>query len=258
MADDHLRSSIPSHHLGGGIGDQLKKELFRLLMNTSHFLRNFPFFQDLEEDDLDKLSPLFLTRTYEKGTDVFREGEPGDELYIIQSGIVKIYRDDGVRDVILAIFRDDDFFGEMALLENEQVRSASAQTLEKTTLYVLKRRDFVSLVYQNPMISLRILQTALDRLRKTNEMTMDLTMRDARTRIVKMLLRLTDKHGIFQKTGVLIDLKLTHQQIADMTGTVRETVTKVLLELQNQQVILVKKKKIYICNLAEFERLVEA
>ncbi|MED4755143.1 Crp/Fnr family transcriptional regulator [Brevibacillus choshinensis] len=226
-------------------------------MKKAHFLRNFPFFQDLEKEDLDKLNPLFLTRTYEKDTDVFLEGEAGDELYIIHSGIVKIYRDDEVRDIILAIFRDDDFFGEMALLGNEQVRSASAKTMEKTVLYVLKRKDFVSLVHDTPKISLRILETALDRLRKTNEMITDLTMRDARTRIIKMMHRLIEKHGVSQKSGVLIDLKLTHQQIADMTGTVRETVTKVLLDLQNQQAIEVKKKKIYICNLAEFERLVE-
>lgn len=103
-------------------------------MKKTHFLRNFPFFQDLEEEDLDKLSPLFLTRTYEKGTDVFREGEAGDELYIIHSGIVKIYRDDEVRDIILAVFRDGDFFGEMALLGNEQVRSASAKTMENCFL----------------------------------------------------------------------------------------------------------------------------
>jgi len=227
-------------------------------MNAPHFLRYFPFFQDLEEEDLAKLSPLFHTRTYGKGTEIFHEGQAGEELYIIKSGLVKIYRDDEVRDIILAIFRDGDFFGEMAVLENEQFRSASAKTMEQTDVYFLSRRDFVSILDQNPKISLRILETALDRLRKANEMITDLTLLDARARIIKMMLRLTEKHGITQKSGLLIDLKLTHQQIADMTGTVRETVTKVLLDLQNQDFIQVKKKKILICNLAEFERLVES
>jgi len=226
-------------------------------MTEQHFLRHFPFFQDLEDEDLAKLAPLFLTRTYEKGTNIFREGEAGEELFIIKSGVVKIYRDDEVRDIILAIFRDGDFFGEMAVLENEQVRSASAKTMEKTVVYYLTRRDFVALLEQNPKISRRILETALDRLRKANELITDLTLLDVRTRIIKMMLRLTEKHGVNQKTGILIDLKLTHQQIADMTGTVRETVTKVLLDLQNQDFIQIKKKKILICNLAEIERLVE-
>ncbi len=226
-------------------------------MSEQLFLRSFPFFQDLDEEDLDKLSPLFLTRTYKKGVEIFKEGEPGEELFIIKSGIVKIYRDDEVRDIILAVFRNGDFFGEMAVLENEQVRSASAKTMEKTVVYVLKRRDFVSLLNHEPKISLRILESALDRLRKANELITDLTILDARSRIIRMLVRLSEKHGVHDQTGVLIDLKLTHQQIADMTGTVRETVTKVLLELQNQQAIHVREKKIFI-DMENFKNLTEA
>ncbi|GIP33349.1 Crp/Fnr family transcriptional regulator [Paenibacillus sp. J2TS4] len=222
------------------------------------FLRDFPFFQDLEEEDLEKIAPLFIKRTYDKGVNVFLEEGEGDELYIIQSGVVKIYKVDDSREIILAIFRDGDFFGEMAVLQNEQTRSASAKTMEKTTVYVLKRRDFVALMNKSPQISIKILKTALDRLRKANEFITDLTILDARTRIARVLLRLTEKHGVRQKSGIIIDLKLTHQQIADMTGTVRETVTKIMLELQNQQMIRVDKKKISICDVAKLERLAGA
>ncbi|MFT9847147.1 Crp/Fnr family transcriptional regulator [Aneurinibacillus sp. REN35] len=210
------------------------------------FLRYFPFFEHLKETELAEIAPLFITRTYEKGANVFFEEEEGDELYIIKSGVVKIYRDDKAREIILAIFREGDFFGEMAVLQNERVRSASARTLEKTTLYVLKRYDFISLLNRSPGIFIKILETALDRLRKANELITDLTILDARTRIVRMILRLIENHGRKNREGVLIDLKLTHQQIADMTGTVRETVTKILLDLQNQQLIRIDKKKIII------------
>lgn len=210
------------------------------------FLRHFPFFEHLKETELAEIAPLFITRTYEKGTNVFFEEEEGDELYIIKSGVVKIYRDDKAREIILAIFREGDFFGEMAVLQNERVRSASARTLEKSTLYVLKRYDFISLLNRSPDIFIKILETALDRLRKANELITDLTILDARTRIVRMILRLIENHGRKNREGILIDLKLTHQQIADMTGTVRETVTKILLDLQNQQLIRIDKKKIII------------
>lgn len=219
------------------------------------FLRDFPFFHNLEEEDLEKVASLFMIRTYEKGINVFLEDDEGDELYIIQSGVVKIYKENEAREIILAIFREGDFFGEMAVLENEQVRSASAQTVEKTTLYVLKRNDFAWLMNNNPQITFKILQTALERLRKANEFITDLTILDARTRIARGLLRLIEIHGVQIEDGILIDLKLTHQQISDMTGTVRETVTKVMLELQNQEMIKVDKKKILICNSAKLEAM---
>ncbi|MCI1693108.1 Crp/Fnr family transcriptional regulator [Aneurinibacillus aneurinilyticus] len=222
-----------------------------------HFLRHFPFFEHLGEDELTEIAPLFITRKYEKGANVFFEEEEGDELYIIKSGVVKIYRDDNAREIILAIFREGDFFGEMAVLQNEQVRSASARTLEQSTLYVLKRFDFISLLNRSPDIFIKILETALDRLRRANELITDLTILDARTRIVRMILRLTENHGLQNKEGLLIDLKLTHQQMADMTGTVRETVTKILLDLQNQQLIRIDKKKIIICNINGLRHLIE-
>lgn len=220
-----------------------------------HFLRYFPFFSDLEEADLREISSMFITRTYEKGRNVFLEGEEGDELYIIKSGVINIYRIDEAREIILAIFGDGDFFGEMAVLENEQVRSASAKTMEKSILYALKRQDLISLLNRNSSISMKMLKTTLDRLRKANELITNLTILDARTRVIRMILRLADQHGIQHKGGVLINLKLTHQQIADMTGTVRETVTKILLELQNGKFIHIEKKKIMIYNREQLEQI---
>jgi len=210
------------------------------------FLRNFPFFEHLEEADLEKIVPLFMTRTYEKGTTLFLENEDGEELFLIQSGAIHIYRNDENREIILAVLREGDFFGEMALLESGQVRSASARTIEKSVLCILKRRDFVEMLKVNPQITLKILETALTRLRKANEQILDLTLLDARARIVRTLLRLMEEHGRRKTDGIQIGLKLTHQQIADMSGTVRETVTKVMLDLQNSEYISVDKKVVLV------------
>ncbi|WP_231956067.1 Crp/Fnr family transcriptional regulator [Aneurinibacillus soli] len=220
------------------------------------FLCYFPFFEELEEADLREISSMFITRTYEKGRTVFLEGEKGDELYMIKSGVINIYRIDEAREIILAIFGDGDFFGEMAVLENEQVRSASAKTMEKSVLYALKRQDFMSLLNRNPNISMKILKTTLDRLRKANELITNLTILDARTRVIRMLLRLAGQHGTQRKDGILINLKLTHQQMADMTGTVRETVTKILLELQDEKLIHIEKKKIMIGSIEKLEQVI--
>jgi CRP/FNR family cyclic AMP-dependent transcriptional regulator len=221
-------------------------------------LRNFPLFEQLDDEYLTEISKLCSTRKYTKGESIFLEGDEGDELYLVISGVIQIYQDNHSRDVVLSIFREGDFFGEMALLQNERVRSASARTIEKSTLCILKKRHFIPLVNSKPEILIGILGTALDRLRDANKLIMDLTIHDVRTRIARMLLRLTEQHGVPSADGILIDLKLTHQQLADMTGTARETVTKLLLELQNEQLIRNDQRKIIVCNLDGLRNILDA
>lgn len=220
-------------------------------------LRDFPLFEHLNDQHLSEITELCSICDYSKGESIFFEGEEGDELYLVISGVVQVYQDNQSRDVILSIFREGDFFGEMALLQNEKVRSASARTIEKSTLCILKKRHFIPLVKSKPEILIGILETTLDRLRDANKLITDMTIFDVRKRIARMLLRLTEQHGVPSADGTLIDLKLTHQHLADMTGTVRETVTKLLLELQNEQLIRIDQKKIIVYNLDRLRNIIE-
>lgn len=219
------------------------------------FLQEVPFFCNLEYSELEKVASLLITRKYDRSVNVFLEGGDGDEFYLIYSGAVKIYKESVSREIILAIFGEGDFFGEMAVLENETTRSASAMTMEETTLYVLKRQDFLWLMNQTPQIPIKIMNTAMQRLRTANELIKDLTFRDAKTRIAKGLYRLVEKHGVAKQNDILIDLKLTHQQIADLTGTVRETVTKVMQELQASGILSIEKKRITITDHTKYLQL---
>ncbi|MCM3432383.1 Crp/Fnr family transcriptional regulator [Brevibacillus invocatus] len=155
------------------------------------------------------------------------------KLFIIKSGAVKIYRHQEGREIILAIFNEGDFFGEMVLFGDEKVRSASANTLEKSTVYIIKKEHFLKLLNRNPAIFMKILNTALERLRKANEL------------IANLLIRLTEDQGKDRVVG----LKLTHNQMADMTATARETVTKILSDMQNRGYIRIVNRQISIHDL---------
>ncbi|MFD2615144.1 Crp/Fnr family transcriptional regulator [Paenibacillus gansuensis] len=218
-------------------------------------LGSLPFFADFDPVALQTIMPLFQEKKYKKNSVIFLEGDEGNDFYIIKSGVVKIYSFDGVRKVILAFFRDGDFFGEMALMKKGLFRSATAETLEPTVLYVLKRADFEKLLETNNKLTQHLLFATMDRLRKANEQIQDLTFLNVRTRIYKMLIRLSDDHGVAKQNGVMINLKLTHQQIADMVGAVRETVTKVLLELQEEGLISIDRKKILIKDMNILEKM---
>lgn len=221
----------------------------------SQLLRDFPLFEHLHDEFLAEIAALCSESTYVKGEVIFREGDRGDELYFIRSGVVQVFQDNQSRDVILSVFSEGDFFGEMALLQNEKVRSTSAKTVERTTLCILKKQHFIPLVKSKPDILLSILETSLDRLRKANKLITSLTIRDVRTRLARMLLTLTEQHGVPVADGILIDLKLTHQHLADMTGTARETVTRLMLEFQDEHFIRIDQRKILVCNKTELEHI---
>jgi CRP/FNR family cyclic AMP-dependent transcriptional regulator len=218
-------------------------------MDNHHFkslVAALPFFKDLDDPYLESTMPLFHKRKVKKGSIIFLEGDEGDEFYIIETGLVKIYSFDGAKTVILSFLREGDYFGEMALIKPGLLRSATAETLGPTVLYVLRRTDFEQLLEKNNKMALQMLWFTMERLRKANEQIQDLTFLNVRSRILKILLRLSKEHGVKMADGTQINLKLTHQQIADLVGAVRETVTKVLLELQEEDLISVEQKKVIL------------
>ena len=101
---------------------------------------------------------------------------------------------------------------------------------------------------KSPKLCLKLLETTMERLRKANEQIYDLTFLGVRSRIMKTIIRLSEQHGIQVQDGLLINVKLTHQQLANMVGTVRESVTKVLQELMDEGSIQIDKKMITLKN----------
>ncbi|MBD0382353.1 Crp/Fnr family transcriptional regulator [Paenibacillus sedimenti] len=217
-------------------------------------LQNVPLFQELSEEDLLGLAPLFIEKKVKKGSILFLEGDDGEELFLIKSGVVKIYRLDEAKEIILALFREGDFFGEMSLISSGLTRSATAETLEACTLYALKRSVFVQYMEKSPKLCLKLLETTMDRLRRANEQIYDLTFLGVRSRIMKTIVRLSEQHGIPTPAGLVINVKLTHQQLANMVGTVRESVTKVLQELLDEGAIQIDKKLITLKNIDAIKR----
>ena len=166
-------------------------------------LRGIPLFRRVSESDLEELATHLIERRFPKNATVVEEGLPGDYMYVIREGRAKVTKasEDG-REKIMNFLEAGAFFGDMALLGDE-TRSASVKTLEESVLLALSRRDFIDLLRQSPDLSLAVIEELANRLRETNE--------QARS---------------------LLTPSLTHQQIADMVGTSRETVTRSIKQLK--------------------------
>jgi CRP/FNR family cyclic AMP-dependent transcriptional regulator len=215
----------------------------------------FPLFEGFDQDELNSISGLLTEKRYPRGSLLFTEGAPGDECYIIKSGIVKIYRIDDTKEVTLALLREGDYLGEMAMMRKGLTRSATAEVMEASVIYSLKGTDFVSFLEEKPKMCLKLLEGTMDRLRQANEQIHDLTFLNLRARILKAIIRLADEHGIQTAEGTRIPLKLSHQELANITGATRFAVSKMMVELKNEQIIHITNQVITILQLKEMRKM---
>jgi CRP/FNR family cyclic AMP-dependent transcriptional regulator len=193
-------------------------------------LRAIPLFRRVSESDLEELATHLIERRFPKNATVVEEGLPGDYMYVIREGRAKVTKasEDG-REKIMNFLEAGAFFGDMALLGDE-TRSASVKTLEASVLLALSRRDFIDLLRQSPDLSLAVIEELANRLRETNEQARSLSFQgvEERTRnLFERIARQEEGDG-----GRLLTPSLTHQQIADMVGTSRETVTRSIKQLK--------------------------
>lgn len=208
-------------------------------------LEKVPLFMGAPDRALEIATSAVRKRIYESGTTVFQEGDKGEALYIIAKGLVKLSKVDlGGHEKTLAILQPPEFFGEMALL-GQSSRSATAVTLNVVEAYLLFNDDFKRLISDYPAISLNLTTTLAARLRGMDDESQILSYQDAQGRVAYVLLRLY-RGGVIDLESSRALVRLTHQELANLAGTSRETVTRALKALEGQGVIETRPKEVYI------------
>ena len=215
-------------------------------MSLSQFLRNVQLFDCLGESELDALAELTFTRTFDKGQLIILAEDPGDSLFIIRSGQVKVslIHEDG-KEFILSLLGEGEVFGELSLLD-DQPRSANVTAMAQTQLVMLQRADFRALLSKIPQIAVSLLEELAQRLRRTDDQVEGLAVLDVHHRVAKTILRLATDQGEPTDGGVVITGRPTHQQLANMAGTTRETVTRELKQLEQQGYITTRGRDIIV------------
>jgi CRP/FNR family transcriptional regulator, cyclic AMP receptor protein len=218
------------------------------------FLRNVPIFADLEEKDLQKIVKLGTRQKYKKGNIVLLEQDNGAALFVIVSGKVKVVRmDEDGREVILSMFGPGEFFGEMSLLDG-QARSASVVATVRSELFMIHRRDFLESLHEFPMVAISLLAELAMRLRKADMQIKSLSLKDAAGRVANVLLILADDIGVFRKGKVEIDDLPLQQDIANMAGTSRETVSRMIHLFIDSEEVQIKGNKLIINDYEMFRK----
>jgi CRP/FNR family cyclic AMP-dependent transcriptional regulator len=213
-----------------------------------------PLFAHLDAESLRELAAVTRRRAYRPGEIIYHRDDPGQVLFIIREGKVRIYisSPEG-QEVTLAVLGPGDYHGELALLDGHP-RSASAITLEAVEVYALQRSDFINAVMRHPRIAVGVMTVLSRRLRKTDSMVEDLLFLDVHGRVAKKLLDLAEQHGVQTPDGILIDMRLTQADLAALVGSSRESVNKVIGYFLDKRLISTEKRKITILRHADLRR----
>lgn len=212
----------------------------------AQLLENVPFLAALEAADREALAGYMRPRQFSRGDIIFHKDDPGHALFIVEEGSVRIYLP-GIQgaDLTLALLGRGDFFGDLSLLDGAP-RSASAAAAGDSALLVLDRSDFVRLVSSRPSATLAVLAVVARRLRETDEMASDLAFMNVGGRLAKKLLELAASHGSQRADGVLLDIRLTQEEIANMIGVTRESVNRNLARFRQAGVLRMEGRRLLL------------
>jgi CRP/FNR family cyclic AMP-dependent transcriptional regulator len=183
---------------------------------TADFLATVPLFTGLDRTELQRFGELTREKFYPKGSVILFENDPGDSLFVVRQGRVKVVLigEDG-REVILGVLGVSEHFGELALID-DRPRSAHVIAMDDSHLLVLRREDFRKRVESSPAVAWSLLTELSRRLRRADEKIGGLVLLDVPGRIARLLLDLSEESG-----ADTIEKALTHQTIAQMIGASR-------------------------------------
>lgn len=215
-------------------------------------MKQTPIFSNLSEEELDSIIPQVVKRRLKKNTVIFHENDAAMAFYLVKTGRVKIFKTgpEG-REQVISILGDGQIFGDVPAFDGGPY-PASAATMADSEIYLIRSEDFQALVRRYPDVALKIIKVLGQRLRQSMELVRDLSFKQVPHRLAGLLVKLSDEYGVDTEDGLLIELPLSRQELADIVGTSRETITRELKKMEREGILLIDRRRLTI---TEPERL---
>ena len=212
-------------------------------------LRRCNLFEQLTLEQISRLESRSLSRTYQRKSPIYLPGDHAKDVLFMAAGRAKIcsLTEDG-KQAIFGFIEPGELFGELAIVDAGE-RENYAEAVEKSTVIMIPSDALLELMEELPLLSIGITKLIGLRRRRIERRLKNLLFRSNRQRIVHLLLELVEQYGTRTPEGVLIRIKLSHQDLADIIGSTRETVTVVLGGLQREGYVVTSRRKIVVVNL---------
>ncbi|GAB4275194.1 MAG: Crp/Fnr family transcriptional regulator [Coriobacteriia bacterium] len=207
-------------------------------------LQSLPIFADLDEEDLETLADLVVLKKVPKGAFIIGQNEPGEAMYLLVSGRVKVsLANPGGKELALGYLEAPSHFGEMALVDSGP-RSADVIAMTDVEVLSLDAKDLARAIQVQPRLALSLIATLSQRLRSTIQRLEDMAFRDARHRVMRVLLNIAT--AAYETRGVPVIEGVTHYEIATLAGTSRETASRIISQLAKDGALATKGRKIVV------------
>jgi CRP/FNR family transcriptional regulator, nitrogen oxide reductase regulator len=236
--------------------EQIEPQMCTLDLRLT-ILRQLPFFKGLPDQAITEINPLFREQGYEPGETIYFTGDPATRLYVVAAGKVKLLRHAPTgQEVLLDLLIPGDFLGSLPMLgENTYPDTAQAHTICCTL--TITDEEFQKILEQHPQVSLALLEIVSHRLQEAREIIHQLSAAPVESRLAATLLKLADKLGEQHDGELLIQLPLSRQDLADMTGATVETVSRIMSQFRKQNLIRSGRGWVAITNRDELATVTE-
>ncbi len=213
---------------------------------AAELIRKINLFSHLDNEELKTIASAFVQREVRENEEIFDQDEPSGEVFLIADGRVRIVRraEDG-REVTLAILQEGGFFGEISVFTGAP-RTAAAVAAAPTKLLVLSRENFVKNIKDSPETGIKIIEEMSRRLLEADKTIASLLWDNAYRKILLTLKRLAQSEGLARGDAFVVKRRVTHQEIADMAGTSRETASRILAMLKKAGAVVPSGRNIII------------
>lgn len=229
-----------------------------MLKTKGWFIRQNPLLGDLPEREMELLEQVTENHEFRRRSPIWEPGSPANTVFLVRSGIVKLYKtsDEG-RELTLQFFTKDNLFGELVVV-SEVPHDTCAEAYEDTQLLGIAKDDFLRVLMRNPGLAMKVMRLVGDRRRQLEHRVENLLFRSAHARLAALFLELAGSFGVRDSRGVIVNLKLTHREIASLIGATRETVSFAILDLRRDSLILTEGKRVIILDEAGLKKLRDA
>jgi CRP-like cAMP-binding protein len=197
-------------------------------------------------EDFEEAGLRVVERRFGPKDIIFTPGDPDDQLYFVLSGTVRLYKIYGdYKEATTALLKDGGVFGELSL-EKGLRQTLFAHALTDVRVAVVRKRVLVEVVKRDPEFAIKLFFSLSERLKQSEEVIGSLLEREVSARLTTLLQNLGDRFGEMDGSGTVLDVRLTHQDLANMIVSTREAVSKVMSEFQRDGLIEVRNRKIAI------------
>lgn len=218
-------------------------------------IKNIPLFSELSDEEIECIEGIIIKKNFAKDQIVLFEEDTGNYMYIVYSGMVRVVKQsiEG-REQIITIHKKSDFFGEMSLLDGKTA-PATVIAHEDAVIGLLSKDDFEEHILSQEINRRKIIDLLCAQLRDSWAMIKILSFDSAEQRIMAVLERMHELYGVVDDRGGIINVKLTHQQIANYASVTRETATRVLNRLEKEAIVQVLDGKTILLTKLFYEKI---